>query len=154
MFFWLVSLLMTFCDYLSLFKKSWFSWFPSIFITLKKFHTVKTFHECHSLIAANNLLRAQQDLEAAAMGDLGVIGFNDPRATGHGPLATCHGPFATCHGPLRGRCHVASGLCKALRGKRKWSEARKWPEKSARKQITMDFWWNSLIFGIEFSRNF
>ena len=34
----------------------------AIFTTFQKFHVLKTFHECHSLIAANNLLRAQQDL--------------------------------------------------------------------------------------------
>ena len=28
----------------------------------QKSHVLKIFHECHSLIAANNLLRAQQDL--------------------------------------------------------------------------------------------
>ena len=77
--------------------------------------------------------------EAAAMGGLGMTGYEVPPATGHGPLATCHGPLATCHGPLRGRCHVASGLCNALRGKRKWPEATKWPEKPAREPISMDF---------------
>ena len=34
----------------------------AIFTTFQKFHVLEIFHECHSLIAANNLLRAQQDL--------------------------------------------------------------------------------------------
>ena len=88
------------------------------------------------------------------MGGLGVIGYEVPPATGHGPRATCHGPLATCHGPLRGRCHVASGLCNGLRGEKKWPEATKWPEKPAREAISMDFGRNSMIFGIGFSRNF
>ena len=77
--------------------------------------------------------------EAAATGGFGVTGCNGPLATCHGPPATCHGPLATCHGPLRGRCHVASGLCNALRGKRKWPEPTKWPEKPARRPISIDF---------------
>ena len=74
-------------------------------------------------------------------------------ATGHGPLATCHGLLATCHGPLRGRCHVASGLCNALRGKRKWPEATKCQEKISQNQISILFFEFPLVFE-EFSTIF
>ena len=38
----------------------------------QKSHILKIFHECHSLIAANNLLRAQQDLLRAQQDLLGA----------------------------------------------------------------------------------